>query len=283
MRLNQVTIPCSDLERSIKFYQELGLILIIKSEAYARFECPEGESTFSLEQTDKVIPSTAKVYFESHNLDQRVAGLKKNGVIFEQEPVDQPWLWREAWIRDPDGHPICIYLAGINRKAPPWRLGLNETLRPLPEWGDEANLPFTRVHSFVSGDPWSNKIRVRYFLHKDHKESAHKTLFGRVWFGPQAEGPPGHVHGGAQAAALDEVCGGCVWAAGEMVVAARLETEFLEMVPLEKELVLEGRIVKAEKRKVMTTGEIKTESGTVLARAEVLFVKVGRDKLVPRS
>jgi hypothetical protein len=33
-----------------------------------------------------------------------------------------PWLWREARLRDPDGHRVCLYRAGQNRKNPPWRL-----------------------------------------------------------------------------------------------------------------------------------------------------------------
>jgi len=44
------------------------------------------------------------------------------GVTFESGPCDQPWLWREARLRDPDGNAICLYWAGPNRRFPPWRL-----------------------------------------------------------------------------------------------------------------------------------------------------------------
>ena len=37
-------------------------------------------------------------------------------------PTDQPWLWREAYLNDPDGNPLCLYHAGENRLNPPWRL-----------------------------------------------------------------------------------------------------------------------------------------------------------------
>ncbi|MEO1522796.1 MAG: hypothetical protein AAFU78_18740 [Cyanobacteria bacterium J06633_2] len=42
---------------------------------------------------------------------------------FDSEPTDQPWLWREAHLRDPDGNRLILYHAGEYRKNPPWRLG----------------------------------------------------------------------------------------------------------------------------------------------------------------
>ena len=38
------------------------------------------------------------------------------------QPRDQPWLWREAYLRDPAGNLICLYHAGENRRNPPWRI-----------------------------------------------------------------------------------------------------------------------------------------------------------------
>ena len=49
--------------------------------------------------------------------------LFRSGVGFETDPTDQPWLWREAYLRDPDGHRLCLYFAGPNRLDPPWRIG----------------------------------------------------------------------------------------------------------------------------------------------------------------
>jgi hypothetical protein len=42
--------------------------------------------------------------------------------VFEHGPIDQSWLWREARLRDPDGHVICLFSAGENRINPPWKL-----------------------------------------------------------------------------------------------------------------------------------------------------------------
>ncbi|KAA1243447.1 VOC family protein [Aquimarina sp. RZ0] len=124
MNLNQVTVPSVDVEESIAFYEKLGLRLIVKSlPNYARFECKTGEATFSIHQVEALPDGNGiYVYFETEELDQEVARLKKEGVLFEQLPKDQSWLWREARLRDPDGNQIILYFGGANRKKPPWRI-----------------------------------------------------------------------------------------------------------------------------------------------------------------
>lgn len=127
MRLNQVTVPAHDLDESIRFYEALGLILIVKSPHYARFECPEdsGEGeppTFSLHLDPDATPGAAAVYFEHEELDAEVETLIAKGFQFSSGPDDQRWLWREAWTVDPAGNRVCLYKAGGNRRFPPWRL-----------------------------------------------------------------------------------------------------------------------------------------------------------------
>jgi catechol 2,3-dioxygenase-like lactoylglutathione lyase family enzyme len=123
VRLNQVTVGATDLARSERFYGSLGLRLIVRSDDYLRFECPDGGSTFSVERVDAV-PDGEQVtlYFETESLDAEVERLRRAGVAFDQEPADMPWLWREARLRDPDGHLLCLFRAGTNRRYPPWRL-----------------------------------------------------------------------------------------------------------------------------------------------------------------
>ena len=59
MNLNQITLPVTDFDRTVAFYQAMGFTLIVHSPPrYARFECPEGESTFSLHSVDTPSPST---------------------------------------------------------------------------------------------------------------------------------------------------------------------------------------------------------------------------------
>lgn len=124
MNLNQVTIYSNKPTESIEFYKKLGLRLIVDSAPrYVRFECPDGDSTLSIHQTeDESINSKIVLYFECENLDKDVERLKTLGLIFETEPTDQTWLWRETFLYDPTGNKIILFHAGENRKNPPWRI-----------------------------------------------------------------------------------------------------------------------------------------------------------------
>ena len=123
MNLNQVTVPSHDLATSVRFYQTLGLRLIVDSiPRYARLECPDGEATFSIHHVEHPIQTEGlSVYFECKDLDDQVARLKEEGIELEGEPIDQIWLWREARLRDPDGNQVILFWGGENRKNPPWR------------------------------------------------------------------------------------------------------------------------------------------------------------------
>jgi len=66
------------------------------------------------------------VYFECVNLDDCVNQLQAKGYVFSSLPTDEPWLWREARLEDPAGNILCLYLAGDNRKNPPWKLNSSD-------------------------------------------------------------------------------------------------------------------------------------------------------------
>src|SRR3712207_405537 len=124
MNLNQVTVSVADIERSITFYEKIGLRLIVKAlPHYARFECVGGDSTFSLHKVDRVREDAGVwIYFEVDDLDIYVNKLIDSGIIFEEVPNDKPWLWREARLKDPDNNQLILYFAGDNRKNPPWKI-----------------------------------------------------------------------------------------------------------------------------------------------------------------
>lgn len=124
MNLNQVTVPSIDVGRAILFYEKLGLHLIVKSlPHYARFECPNGDATFSIHQVDELPKGNGVyVYFECSDLDGHVKTLLEKGIVFEELPNDKRWLWREARLQDLDNNQIILFYGGKNRKNPPWRL-----------------------------------------------------------------------------------------------------------------------------------------------------------------
>jgi hydroxymethylpyrimidine/phosphomethylpyrimidine kinase len=123
-RLNQVTVTGTNYQRSVEFYRRLGLQQIVDSPdtGYARFETAGGV-TFSvqIDPEEKIIATTA-IYLECDDLDERVEQLARSGIAFEHGPRNQPWMWREARLRDPDGNIIFFYKAGENRRFPPWRM-----------------------------------------------------------------------------------------------------------------------------------------------------------------
>ena len=124
MNLNQVTISSLDVIKLTAFYKALELKLIVDSlPRYVRFECPDGDSTFSIHSVES-LPEGNKItlYFEVENLSKTVAELKQKGINFKTEIIKQPWLWDEVYLEDPDGNTLVIYHAGENRKNPPWRI-----------------------------------------------------------------------------------------------------------------------------------------------------------------
>jgi catechol 2,3-dioxygenase-like lactoylglutathione lyase family enzyme len=124
MNLNQVTISSLDVEKSVKFYKALGLKLIVDAlPRYVRFECTDGDATFSIHSVNTLpIENKITLYFEVENLSETVSALKQKGITFNTEILEQPWLWKEIYLSDPNDNTIIIYHAGDNRKNPPWRI-----------------------------------------------------------------------------------------------------------------------------------------------------------------
>ena len=126
MRLNQVTLPVTNMPLAVAFYRRMGFLQIVDSPHYARFGCPDGDATFSLSLREDPGTNNAVIYFEIEDLDGRVEELARKGFAFDQPPTDMRYLWREAVLHDPSGNKIKLYFAGENRLNPPWRVA------PLP-------------------------------------------------------------------------------------------------------------------------------------------------------
>jgi len=135
----------------------------------------------------------------------------------------------------------------------------------LLEWPE----PLRKIRSFVSGDPTGDRLRVTYWA-----DAAAGEVRARVWLGPGAEGPPGHAHGGAIAAVLDEVMGVCAWYHRHRAVAARLTIDFQAPLPLGAETIAVARVTAVEGRRVTLEGRVETSGGRVHASASGLFVVV---------
>lgn len=123
---------------------------------------------------------------------------------------------------------------------------------------------------FVSGQPDGDRFRVRYF------RDAEQHLHARIWFGPETEGPPGHAHGGAVAAVMDEGLGLAAWAAGYAIVVGNLNISFRAMLPIQKVVTLESRVVSVEGRKIMVHGRLFC-GDTLFAEGQCLCITVKKE------
>ena len=132
------------------------------------------------------------------------------------------------------------------------------------------------ARSFVSGDPAGERLRVRYELRPGAiaGSTADEPAWLRadVWFGPRAEGPPGHAHGGSIAAVLDEAMGLAVWLAHRAAVAAHVEVDFRAPIPLGATVRVETTPGAADARKATATARVLAADGTLHAEGRGLFV-----------
>ena len=87
------------------------------------------------------------------------------------------------------------------------------------------------------------------------------------------QGPPGHVHGGASAALLDEGMGMVVWNAGYRVASANLECAYRKPLPLGVELHVTGEIVERTGREIRTRGVIALPDGTQAVIGRGVYVE----------
>ena len=129
-------------------------------------------------------------------------------------------------------------------------------MRQLPEHGS----------CFVCGKTNPRSIGMTWFQ-KDDGE-----VYAEFVFDLNHQGPPGHVHGGASAAVLDEAMGATVWSAGLRVVAVNLEINYKQPVPLGQKIVILARVQEKQERKVLTTSEMLLPDGSVAVTGRGIYV-----------
>ena len=149
------------------------------------------------------------------------------------------------------------------------RLDGEDGWEPLPRFNENR-----AAESYVSGEPDGRRLRVRYF-----RRASDGALTARAWFGSGSQGPPGHAHGGASAALLDEAMGFCCWLAGHRVVAAHIEIDFRRMVPLGTVTTLEAAVEHVEGRKVRPRARLLLPDGAVAAESTGIFLELAADQL----
>lgn len=119
---------------------------------------------------------------------------------------------------------------------------------------------------FVCGHENPHSIGLTWWVDEDGIMTSEFTL------NEGQQGPPGHAHGGASAAILDEAMGLVVWAAGHQVAAVNLEINYHKPLPLNRPLSLAARITQRDERKIFSTGEIKLADSTVAVSGRGIYV-----------
>lgn len=144
---------------------------------------------------------------------------------------------------------------------------------PEPGWTPVQPFPSLDSHSFLVANPSGESVRIAYFRGPEAE-----VLYAKAWFGRETQGPPGHVHGGAMAAVLDEAMGGACWMNGHRTVAAKISVSFLDMVKLETETRVESRIERVDGRKVYVRA-LLFDGARRVAESDGLFIVLREEAL----
>eukprot|EP01102_Stenamoeba_stenopodia_P001280 TRINITY_DN110_c0_g1_i1.p1 TRINITY_DN110_c0_g1~~TRINITY_DN110_c0_g1_i1.p1 ORF type:complete len:220 (-),score=52.56 TRINITY_DN110_c0_g1_i1:66-725(-) len=123
----------------------------------------------------------------------------------------------------------------------------------------------------TKGRPFSRHMQFKFFWNpKEHR------LFGVIGFPRDTEGPPGCVHGGCIATALDSALGTFVLRlCGLGCVTLNLNTNYKKFIPIESCVRLECWEIKREGRKVFCAGKLCNidDGDQIYSEATAIFYK----------
>jgi catechol 2,3-dioxygenase-like lactoylglutathione lyase family enzyme len=113
MKLRHIELHTTRMEAAVRFYQLLGLRVVVDQRPDHVLFAGDGEDggTLSLLRF-AVVPNLAGgplIYFECDNVDEIHRRASGDGLKFSFAPVSKPSGRREAGLLDPDGQLICIY------------------------------------------------------------------------------------------------------------------------------------------------------------------------------
>jgi uncharacterized protein (TIGR00369 family) len=133
-------------------------------------------------------------------------------------------------------------------------------MKPLPEHGN----------CFVCGQQNQQGFGIQWFAGDDG------AIEGQITLDEGQQGPPGHAHGGASAALLDDAMGSAVWYAGHMVMAVNININFRRPVPLHVPLRIIAWVEEVDGRKVHTRSQLRLPDEGVAVEGTGLYVEAGQ-------
>jgi len=110
IRFEGISLPVSDVVRSIEFYRQFGFEVQAQNPNFALLRL--GEGTIGLLKMDvskwpKGPRGAIHIELSTDNLDELFEQLKAQGVHFSAPPRDRPWE-RQMFTNDPDGYRLEI-------------------------------------------------------------------------------------------------------------------------------------------------------------------------------
>lgn len=120
IRFEGLSLPVSDVARSVAFYQQFGFQVEQYGPQFALLRL--GEGTLGLlkselvEQT-RTLRERIHIELSTDHLDELYAELQGRGVIFLESPHDEPWE-RAMATPDPDGYHLEIAQGRRGHNAP---------------------------------------------------------------------------------------------------------------------------------------------------------------------
>ena len=135
---------------------------------------------------------------------------------------------------------------------------------------------------FVCGDENPHGIGIKwqaFFREKTPDAAGHFAadsvlISSDFQFELAQQGPPGHVHGGASAAVIDEAMGASVWQSGYQALLAHYELDYILPVPLQTPVRVVAWVEKIEDRKVYARGQLLLADGRVAVKGKGLYLHI---------
>jgi catechol 2,3-dioxygenase-like lactoylglutathione lyase family enzyme len=105
-----ISLPVSDIERSVAFYRQFGFEIQVQNEHFALLRLGEGTiGLLKMNVSKWPAASRASIHIElgTENLDRLYGQLQEQGVHFSSPPIDRSWE-RQMFTFDPDGYRLEI-------------------------------------------------------------------------------------------------------------------------------------------------------------------------------
>ena len=132
-------------------------------------------------------------------------------------------------------------------------------------------------HCFGCGPTNPQGLQLTFILDNEAHTATAQVNLTRLH-----EGAPGYIHGGIIATLMDEAMSKLNRPFGVLAMTRHLEVDYLKPSPVGRDLILTGRHLRRDGRKLFHEAELTMPDGTVLATGKGLFIALD-PKVVQRA